>query len=372
MKIAQFILRGVYLILILFGANWACAGTGGINGPDEFEPDDVPMKARFLALEDEGNSFRTIYKRNFDRPNDVDWAYFRVSDPLFIFVRTTGLFSKADTFLSLYKLVNSNTPQGEAPPECREERIRLTADFDLLAIACNDDISEGFPESEISIDIDTPGTYFVRVTNSPRFFQKGTAPSGPETTYGLEATYFGIVPGGIVASVYDSITFDPITTAIVREPGFGIIVSANTNGVYNLGALAAGGYNLRVEVPGYETQEQSVLVADGNFKNVDFPMVPIVPRHSLDYSDPANDLSLAELLRAIQFYNIGEFGCDPTTEDNYSPGLGSHGCARHSADYAPFDWRLNLSEILRLIQLYNAPNGFEPCEGGEDGFCPKF
>lgn len=374
MKIALFTRNTLTLFALILGTSAVWAGTPPISGPDEFEPDNEPKKARFMALNDENDSSRIFLRRNFDRPGDVDWAVFNVKVPLFVFVRTTALFSEADTFISVYRLVNSNTPVGEPPEECTEERILLTADLALQAVACNDDVNINSKRSEVFFDVDTPGYYFVRIKYStkPRF-DKGTEdPSGPQTTYGVEATYFGVVPGGIVVSVFDAVSEAPLTTAIVREQTMGINVTTNTNGVYNLGSLGAETYSIRVEAPGYLAQTQPVSVSGGNFLNVAFPMEPTPPRHSLDYTEPYNDLSLAELLRGIQFFNIGEFGCDPLTEDNYSPGLGGKACAKHSGDYSPQDWKFNLSEILRLIQIYNAPNGYQPCEDGEDGYCPIF
>ncbi len=91
--------------------------------------------------------------------------------------------------------------------------------------------------------------------------------------------------------------------------------------------------------------------------------------HSSDYT-PANwSVSLSELLRAIQFYNVGQYCCDPSGEDGYAPGPGDHTCAPHDADYSSQDWKLNLSELLRLIQFYNV-GAYHEDPNGEDGFAP--
>ena len=98
------------------------------------------------------------------------------------------------------------------------------------------------------------------------------------------------------------------------------------------------------------------------------------PFHS---ADPNGDnlIALPELLRVIQFYNLGGLSCaaDPSdTEDGYLPGVGEDtSCAAHSSDYAPLNWQINLNELLRLIQFYNTP-GYHSCpdDGTEDGFCP--
>jgi hypothetical protein len=83
-------------------------------------------------------------------------------------------------------------------------------------------------------------------------------------------------------------------------------------------------------------------------------------------------ISLSELLRLIQLFNLGGYCCQPGTEDGYGPGLGeTHDCTPHSSDYAPQDWRISLTELLRLVQFFNV-GGYHYCptQGTEDGFCP--
>ncbi len=93
------------------------------------------------------------------------------------------------------------------------------------------------------------------------------------------------------------------------------------------------------------------------------------PCHSCDYSPADWSIGLSELLRAIQFYNVGEYSCDPEGEDGYAPGAGDRTCTPHASDYNPQDWSLNLSELLRAIQFYNS-GGYHPSTTGEDGFAP--
>ena len=47
--------------------------------------------------------------------------------------------------------------------------------------------------------------------------------------------------------------------------------------------------------------------------------------------DASGTLSMSELLRLIQFYNVGAFHCESGTEDGFAPGAGP-GCAPYSAD----------------------------------------
>ena len=46
-------------------------------------------------------------------------------------------------------------------------------------------------------------------------------------------------------------------------------------------------------------------------------------------------------------------------------------CVPHSSDYAPQDWSIGIIELMRLIQFYNL-GGYHPCPEAatEDGFCP--
>lgn len=91
-------------------------------------------------------------------------------------------------------------------------------------------------------------------------------------------------------------------------------------------------------------------------------------QHAGDYV-PDWRVSVSELLRIIQFYNIGSFHCAPATEDGFAPGPGDAACSAHNADYAPQDWAISLSELLRMIQFYNA-GCYGPAPDTEDGFAP--
>jgi hypothetical protein len=86
-------------------------------------------------------------------------------------------------------------------------------------------------------------------------------------------------------------------------------------------------------------------------------------------------IDLTELLRVIQFFNIRGFHCvtpPDTSEDGFLPGAGGdQSCSPHDSDYLPRDWQISLTELLRLIQFFNI-RAYHPCpgEGTEDGFCP--
>jgi len=98
-------------------------------------------------------------------------------------------------------------------------------------------------------------------------------------------------------------------------------------------------------------------------------------QHSAD-RDGNGQINLSELLRVIQFFNIGGYHCalpEEPSEDGYITGYdGDKSCAPHASDYSPQDWRINLSELLRLIQFFNM-GGYHPCPDdpeSEDGYCP--
>ncbi len=96
------------------------------------------------------------------------------------------------------------------------------------------------------------------------------------------------------------------------------------------------------------------------------------PPHSAD-QDGNWQISLRELLRVIQFFNMQGYHCalpGEESEDGYIPGFdGDKSCRAHASDYNPQDWRIGLSEVLRLIQFFNM-GGYHPCPDGEDGYCP--
>jgi hypothetical protein len=93
-----------------------------------------------------------------------------------------------------------------------------------------------------------------------------------------------------------------------------------------------------------------------------------IPGHAADYDGDGN-IGLAEILRLIQFYNFANgFGCG-IGEDGFALGSEDKTCPFHSSDYAEPHWIITLSELLRSVQIFNM-NGYWPCpENSEDGFC---
>jgi hypothetical protein len=93
--------------------------------------------------------------------------------------------------------------------------------------------------------------------------------------------------------------------------------------------------------------------------------------HSADFNPQDWQINLTELLRVIQFFNIRGYQCAPApdaTEDGYLAGSGeNHACPPHSSDYNPQDWVIDLTELLRLIQFFNI-GGYHLDPTGEDGY----
>jgi hypothetical protein len=95
-----------------------------------------------------------------------------------------------------------------------------------------------------------------------------------------------------------------------------------------------------------------------------------VPRleHAADVNAD-NIFDLSEVLRVIQLYNAGVFGCGVGTEDGFDPTSTDTDCDTHSTDYVDGDFSISLSELLRTLQLFNL-SGYYLCPGmTEDDFC---
>jgi hypothetical protein len=90
--------------------------------------------------------------------------------------------------------------------------------------------------------------------------------------------------------------------------------------------------------------------------------------HSAD-QDSDQQISLTELLRLVQLYNLVNFGCDVNGEDGFAALSADQTCPPHASDYDPQNWRISLNELIRLIQFYNA-DGYASCQSGEDDYCP--
>lgn len=96
--------------------------------------------------------------------------------------------------------------------------------------------------------------------------------------------------------------------------------------------------------------------------------------HSADWQEPFTHIDLTELLRVVQLFNVGGFCCADAlspTEDGYAPGACfDQTCVAHDSDYNPPDWEISMPELLRMIQIYNVGSyTFCPEALTEDGYC---
>lgn len=123
-----------------------------------------------------------------------------------------------------------------------------------------------------------------------------------------------------------------------------------------------------------EEMEYAMRLADGYFPCGDSPgtggFCSSTARTTADI-DGDRVIIMSELLRVVQLYNVGGYQCAASaTEDGFEPGAGArHSCTPHDADFQEQDWVITMSELLRSIQLFNM-GSYHLCLGGEDGFCP--
>ena len=94
-----------------------------------------------------------------------------------------------------------------------------------------------------------------------------------------------------------------------------------------------------------------------------------IRHHSADVNKDFK-IDFQELNHVIAFQQAQAFHCDSKAYSGYAPGVGDHSCRFHSSDYlnGP-NWKINLSELLRLIQFFNI-GGYKINSTSEDGFTP--
>ncbi|MBI1320171.1 MAG: hypothetical protein GC168_14680 [Candidatus Hydrogenedens sp.] len=215
---------------------------------------------------------------------------------------------------------------------------------------------------------------------------------GLETTEdGVTATFDIYAVSAFLPPVF------PITVPISVSNSSEVLLSIN-NGIQsankNVVLDAGNGFRQTVTVHG---QEDAVLDGDAPFTITTSPVVtievaynginpPDVSGRNLDNEldcaigffhtadqDRSSTIDLNEVLRVVQFYNAGGFGCQQGTEDGFTVnGTNRASCCPHHSDFASGgeDWTIELTELLRLIQFYNSGAYFRcPGECTEDGFC---
>jgi hypothetical protein len=142
-------------------------------------------------------------------------------------------------------------------------------------------------------------------------------------------------------------------------------------------ATAGGAFSSPTKLSAYRGKNLTAVVTSGfgftsGFSNP-LEITNINNAHTADI-DGNLQIELSELLRIVQLYNAGSIGCAipiGSTEDGYSTDGVNQDCVAHPSDYAPQNWSLSLSEVLRAVQMFNL-GAYSPCpapDQTEDGFC---
>jgi hypothetical protein len=100
------------------------------------------------------------------------------------------------------------------------------------------------------------------------------------------------------------------------------------------------------------------------------PSGVICTHHDSDYSPADWHLDMIGVQLLIQRFNTGgAYHCGtPSAQDGYAPGSGDQSCGPHSADYNG-NWQIELLEAQRAVQFFNV--GSYHCEPGTvDGYAP--
>jgi hypothetical protein len=164
-------------------------------------------------------------------------------------------------------------------------------------------------------------------------------------------------------------------TELREENGAGVVITL----FFNVPMGLAHGTTLPITLNGVKLKGQfggsfdwySVINLENGAVSVSTLDCTVGPVHTAD-QDSSSTIGLNELLRLIQFFNSGRFGCQAGSEDGFAPGVLDQGCCPHDSDYegGP-SWSITLGELLRLIQFFNS-GGYRHCpaNGTEDGYCP--
>lgn len=268
--------------------------------------------------------------------------------------------------------------------------LHITADGDLTALGLEENLPHGWTYDSLVSGTLPAVEPFPGITGLLEFSWFPLPATYPVSfTYRVnipeDATGGQQITGNGVARILETGT---VVTATVITPlqAQGVAVP-NVVGLTQedaTGLLLADGF-----VIGDVFEEYSVSVAAGRVKRTDPAAGENAPEgaavqlvlslgqgaiHTGDYVEDGV-ISLTELLRLIQFYNLGAYYCaeGQSSEDGYLPGTGGeHACGVHDSDTTA-DWSIDLTELLRFIQFFNS-DGYHYCPDAdpptEDGFCP--
>ena len=190
----------------------------------------------------------------------------------------------------------------------------------------------------------------------------------------------GILTATVFATVLDDATSEPVSDVnLTLVPTKAVLPESGNDGVYTA-TIAPGRYTFRARKSGFDEQVElfdvdpgvnSVTIRLGAAPGEGEGEDPVPFIHTGDTTGDG-EFNLSELLRVVQLYNAGVFSCG-TGEDGFQIGqAGGQTCQSHGADYAGGEpnWRLTLSELLRIVQFFNL-QGYYRCQtASEDGYCP--
>lgn len=307
--------------------------------------------------------------------------------------------------------------EGEGAPEGNTEGV--VEGEPLLFAQIAGGTAEGVPGSIVTVSYTVPeggapaaGMVFDLTYDAARLTWAGLEPSAALTAAAKRVGGVLIQPGRVRVIVSEAMkSIEPIPVGALMTAAFSIALSAPAGETLEIvgdngtaldvsgGALGLNtGPSYILVIPGSEGEEGSTD-GDGVYEGVleegsiegegvaeGVPEGEGIPEGLTEGSTEEGEpgwtgssadqdqdwsISLAELLRVIQFFNSGGFHCDAGSEDGFAPGTGAQACAPHSSDYSPRDWRISLTELLRLIQFFNSPgHGYRLSPHTEDGFAP--
>lgn len=240
----------------------------------------------------------------------------------------------------------------------------------------------GYPAADIAVNAD--GT---QLTCMPPDFPGGTWP--------LNVDVRVVNPSGSGTTVEGGFTYERLTPVIARggrevkawttNQGVLILVDRVVDGpvqAYIGGILGKNtsiytiiGRSIFTVAPALPPGTYDVTIVNGDGGTATkiaaqwYVGTPSTDFHAGDV-DQDFRFSLSEVLRVCQFYNVGGYHCDASSEDGYAPGLdGDRSCAPYPSDTDPQNWQIDLAEVMEIIQFYNL-HCYQPCDGAPGTYCP--
>ncbi len=304
-----------------------------------------------------------------DTNNDGQLSVSEFSNVSVIYNLFTDIDTNGDEVLTLYELqtLNSSITQEQLNAvDINQNGVLDCYDFEPYITPEGEGTIEGIPEG-------TPeGIPEGSVEGSPEGTPEGTSEGSVEgiTEGVIEGTPEGTSEGSVEGITEGSIEGDsegqPEGIIEGTQEGEGL-----TEGTTE-GSAEGQPEGVSEGTPEGTVEGSSEGTVEGTSEGVE-EGEPIPPYHSADTNQNLK-IDLTELLRVIQLFNSFGYHCaTEPTEDGYAPGydLSQTNCRPHTSDYNLQDWKISLTELLRLIQIFNIGGYSRDCGNspGEDGFC---